>query len=228
MRILPAIALLALLPLAACQRPAPADAQDPAASSSQAGPDDGLITRTTRAALEKAKAEMAKGNIPVGGRESGNVMVNGVKIGGHGNRTAHLPRAEITPAGELLIDGKPVPADEAQRQALLEHRAAILSIAQAGVDIGIQGASLGAKAATGAIASVFSGNTAEFEKKMEAEARQIELHALKLCEHLPRMLATQQALAAALPEFQPYAVMQEGDIKDCLDDLRQAQDQAQD
>src|SRR3546814_4122382 len=49
-------------------------------------------------------------------------------------------KAEITPQGDLLIGGKEVATDEAQRALLLEYRAGIMAVAAAGTDIGLKGA----------------------------------------------------------------------------------------
>ena len=68
--------------------------------------------------------------------------------------------AEITPQGDLLIDGRKVEVTPAQRALLLEYRGQVAGIAKA-------------------------------------------------------MHATQQALAAALPEFKPYATMTQDDVDDC-------------
>ena len=203
------LALALLLPLAGCGR------DSAPAGGASAGEDEGFIARTTRKALEQAREEITKGNIRVGGGDvSGGLVINGQRIG---NTDGSLPKAEISPQGDLLIDGKVVPVDEAQRKRLLEHRANVIAIAEAGIAIGMQGAQLGTQAASGALASVFSGNTGEFEKKMEAEGAKIEAEALKLCDRLPPLLESQQALAAALPAFQPYATMEATDIEDCRD-----------
>lgn len=206
MRKLHLLALAALLPLAACGR-------DSAPGSGSAAPDDeGFIARTTRKALEEARKDIAEGNVQVGGSNNGGLVINGARIGGGDDG---LPRAEISPQGDLLVDGKPVPVDEAQRKLLLEHRANVIAVAEAGIAIGMQGARLGSQAASGALASVFSGKSDEFEKKMEAEGARIEAEALKLCDHLSPLLSSQRALAAALPAFQPYATLEQSDIDDC-------------
>ena len=123
--------------------------------------------------------------------------------------------AEITPQGDLMIDGRKVEVTPAQRALLLEYRGQVAGIAKAGAAIGMQGASLASKAVGQALAGAFSGNTDEMEKSIEAEASKIEAEALKLCSRLPAMHATQQALAAALPEFKPYATMTQDDVDDC-------------
>ena len=43
----------------------------------------------------------------------------------------------------------------------------------------------------------------------------IEVAAMALCDRLPALYQSQQALAAAVPEFAPYADMDESDIDDC-------------
>lgn len=128
--------------------------------------------------------------------------------------------ASITPKGDLLIDGQPVEITADQRQLLLEYRGHIVAIAQAGIAIGMRGASLGADALSRALASAFTGQTEKLEAKMEAKGEALARQAQTLvCGRLPAMLATQQALAAALPEFAPYADMTQQDVDDCEVDL---------
>ena len=70
-----------------------------------------------------------------------------------------------------------------------------------------------------ALKGVFTGNTDEIEKRVEAEASKIKASALKLCDKLPAMMASQQQLKTSLPEFAPYATMTQDDIKDCRDEV---------
>ena len=223
-----ALALAVLLPLAACGRndpPPPPPAPPPAPTTADPGttpPVVGMVGRRIQDALDAASAKLATANIPVGVR-----IHNGVRIDDSGTA---LPKAEITPQGDLLVEGKAVAVDAAQRQLLLDHRANLVAIAQAGIaigaqgaDLGMQGASLGLKAAAGALKGALSGNTEEFEKQMEAEGKRIEEQGRQLeaeadrmiCARMPALLASQNALAAALPAFAPYATMDESDVKDC-------------
>jgi len=211
-RILPILALAALLPLSACK-------PTPAPEAAEAGAEDGVIARTTRQAIDKAKEKLASGDVSVGGSRSGKLRVNGFQIGANSERTRHLPPAAITPAGDLLIDGKPVAVDEAQRALLLQHRANILAMAGQGVEVGLKGAALGARAATGAVANVLGGDRKQFEAWIEAEAVKLKDQALELCGRLPAILQSQQALAAAVPEFQPYAVLEQDDVAECAEDM---------
>ncbi len=47
-----------------------------------------------------------------------------------------LPKAEITPQGDFLIEGKPVAIDGRQRQDLLRYRHQVIDIAKAGIEKG--------------------------------------------------------------------------------------------
>ena len=181
-------ALLLVLPLAACT--------DQGNDATKAVSDTGSsIGRSVQEATDNARKEMATGNFKV-------------SVGG-------LPAAEISPEGDLLIDGKDVPTTPAQRAQLLEYRRQVEGMALAGMDIGVSGANLGVKAAGEALKGVFSGNTDGIEKRIDEEAGKLKAQAQALCEKLPAMMATQQALAASLPAFAPYATMDQSDIDDC-------------
>jgi hypothetical protein len=72
-----------------------------------------------------------------------------------------------------------------------------------------------------AFKGILSGKSEqEIEKSVEAEAAGIKQAAAKLCARLPGLLASQQGLAATLPEFRPYATMTQEDIDDCMKDTK--------
>ncbi|TXH65720.1 MAG: DUF2884 family protein [Lysobacteraceae bacterium] len=160
-----------------------------------------FIGKAVKEVTDEAKEELQNGNIDVSGDKGG------------------LPKAEITPKGDLLIEGQPVAIDATQRALLLEYRAAIVKIVNAAIDVGTQGADLAGKAVTEAISGIFSGDQQTFEqrveKKLEAEAEKIEISAKNICVHLPSLLSSQQKLAAAIPEFRPYAQMTQRDVDEC-------------
>ena len=57
----------------------------------------------------------------------------------------------------------------------------------------------------------------QIEQRVNAEAKKLEERAAQICDQLPALLATQQQLAAAIPEFKPYATMDQSDIDECRD-----------
>lgn len=153
------------------------------------------IGRSVQEATDKARREMSEGNFKLSARG--------------------LPRAEITPEGQLLVDSREVEMTAAQRTQMLDYRHQLEAIALAGMDIGVAGANLGVKAAGEALKGVFSGNTDGIEAKINAEADKLKAQANQLCGKLPSLLAAQQQLATSLPAFAPYATMDQSDIDDC-------------
>lgn len=198
-------ALLLALPLLACNRSEPPAA--PAAPDAQ-GPRTAL-GRTVDKAMEEARRELANENISIN---------EGITIGDRsGERSASdLPKAEITPAGDLLVAGQQVAVNAQQRALLLKYRTHVIGVAEAGMAMGVRGADLGMAAASDAIGSIFSGDTDGLEKRVEAEAAKLEAEAVKLCAQLAPMLATQRELAASLSAFAPYATMTQADVDECM------------
>lgn len=183
--------------LAACgANPAPGSASGNAPTAKKQ--ETGVITSAIQEAIGEAQKEIAEGNITVSKDEH-----NGGK------------KAEITPKGDLLIDGRAVAITPAQRTLLLEYRSHVVAVATAGMHIGMESADLATRAVAESLKGVFTGNTDDVEKRVEAEADKVRSAAKQLCTHLPAMLDSQQKLAAALPEFKPYATMDASDVDDC-------------
>ncbi|HEY1139668.1 MAG TPA: DUF2884 family protein, partial [Lysobacter sp.] len=166
---------------------------------------------------QKAREKLATENISL----NGGVHINsgdhhGVSVFSD-DENDKRPKAEITPKGDLLIDGKTVAITAQQRAMLLEYRAHIIGVAESGMEIGVQGADLAAKAMGEAFKGIFSGKSdKDIEKSVDAQAEGIKQAAAKLCGRLPAMMASQQQLAASLPEFKPYATMTQEDIDECM------------
>lgn len=130
-------------------------------------------------------------------------------------RADGFPSAQIDAAGTLSIDGKPVAVNAAQRALLQRYQGEMAAMTADGIAIGKQGASLAGKAISETIKGAIRGNTDEVESKVEAEAKKIEQSAMQLCARLVEIKAAQDALAAQLPAFKPYATIGEVDVADC-------------
>ncbi|MGF0667317.1 hypothetical protein [Stenotrophomonas sepilia] len=190
LRVLPAALLC--LPLIACG--GTSSTPDTTVGKSVADATSG-VGQTVKEALGDARKDITQGNIKISADKQ--------------------PRAEITPDGRLLIAGKEVAANETQRRQLQEYRGHVVAIAMDGMDVGLAGAKLGASAAGEALKGIFSGDSEGIEKRINAEAEKIEAQAKRICNRMPAMLASQQALAASLPAFKPYATMDQSDVDDC-------------
>ena len=168
-----------------------------------------FIAAEVQKGIEQAKRELATKDI--------NVNSVHVDVGGHHHSdTSDLPKAVITPQGELVIAGKTVSATPEQHILVADYRQHIIGIAEAGMDIGASGASLGTTAAKEAIFGALTGKSdKEIEARIKPQTEQIKVAALKLCKRMPDLLVSQQKLAAAMPEFRPYATMTQKDVDDC-------------
>ncbi len=204
------LALVLLLPLAACGQAGSQGDTDNAASAAK---NDGeqtssIISAEIQRGMQQAKQELATKNIDVNSLHVSNHQ--------HHNDDDSRPKAEITPQGDLLIAGKKVMATPTQQALLLDYRKQIVGIAEAGMDIGTRGADLGISAAKQAVWGALPGKSdKDIDAAIKPQADKIEAAAAKLCLRLPDLLSAQQKLAEALPEFRPYATMQQKDVDDC-------------
>lgn len=209
------VVMLVGLPLVgACSQQQPAATAPDKVAKVETDKPQTMIGKTVAREIDKARKELATGNISLNGHD---VNINGHHYGRKDDD--NRPNAEITPQGDLLLDGKAVAVTPQQRAMLLEYRGQIIAIANAGMTLGSKGAELAGKAIGESLGALFSGDTDEIEKRVEAEAGKIEAEAKLLCKQMPPMLATQQKLAASLPQFKPYATMTQDDVDDCADDI---------
>ncbi|WP_342315296.1 hypothetical protein [Lysobacter sp. FW306-1B-D06B] len=162
----------------------------------------GVISGAVQKALTEAKKEIAEGNINIDNGKTGK-------------------RVELSPKGDFIVDGKPVPVTPEQRALLLEYRSHVVAVATAGMNIGMHSADLATHAVTESIKSVFTGGSDDIDEKVKAQASKVEAAALQLCNALPGMMTSQDRLAAALPEFKPYANLTQSDIDECVDEAKE-------
>lgn len=190
----------------------------PASSTASASSTSSLIASVVDHALDRAETRLRTRNITISGND-GIVVLSDTDTTSDDNRASRLPKAQITPQGDLLINDKPVAITPAQRAMLLDYRQQLIEIGAQGIAIGKQGAALGMNAASEAIAGVFSGKPEqEIRRHVEAKASGIREAAAKLCDRMPVLMESQQKLAAALPVFKPYATLTPVKIDQCRKD----------
>ncbi|MCU0756525.1 MAG: hypothetical protein MUE46_15620 [Xanthomonadales bacterium] len=135
-------------------------------------------------ALDEARQKLKTENLSIGGGEQ-------------------LPKAEVTPTGDLLINGVALPMSEAQRTAMLAYREQLLALADAGMNMGAEGAQLAGQAVS-QVTGLLDGKVEDAKAKFEAEAQRMAAAGLKLCEQAQGLETAQKQLAALIPEFAPY------------------------
>jgi hypothetical protein len=192
--------------------------------AAQAAPRDQGISAEVRQELADARkevrVELAKARKEL---ETGNLRLDdGVRIGQRAHELDDLPRAEITPAGDLLVDGKAQPLDAAQREQMLAYRRQVVSIAVAGIEVGQKSAEAALDAVGDSwLAMVFNAMTGRLERRVERVVQeQVQPLVKTVCGQLPALMESQQRLARSVPAFQPYATLEPGDIEDCEADFR--------
>ncbi|MGY0504345.1 hypothetical protein [Luteimonas sp. e5] len=199
--LLPALLALGLM---ACHDESPAPASDSTSMPAQTA-----LGRKVQAAMEEARGKMLSENLELG---------KGFDIpGARSPGPSTLPKGEITPQGDFLIDGETVAVTPAQRRLLLEYRGHVIDIASHGMALGARGADLGMQAIGDVLKGLVTGNAEEIGKQYEAEAEKIKIEAKAVCKRLQPLLATQQALADTLQEFKPYASLTQADIDECME-----------
>jgi len=191
-----------LLSLAACQ---PSSGSGPVAQGLDQA-QKGLQNASSE--MEKAKGEISQAQHKL---ETENMSLS--------DSDHALPKAEVTPSGELLIDGKPVAMTAEQKALGHAYRTHLQGVASDGIAIGMEGAKLGIDAAAAALKGLMSGEGGEAAGKQAETVAKEKIQPLvdHLCARLPELLKSQQAWAAAQPEFRPYAKMDQSDVDDCKD-----------
>lgn len=170
-----------------------------------------------RADLAEERAKLENGNLSLG-----DSLHFGKERKHDAERRRALPAGEITPQGDLLVDGKAVAIDAAQRKQLLDYRAQVIALAKTGIDAGERAAMLAIDATdVGMFRLIVGAMTGSLERRVKATVvREIQPAVLQICRGLPGLRESQQALAASVPEFKPYATLEQDDIDDCERDVR--------
>jgi hypothetical protein len=173
--------------------------------------------RDIRTDLAKARVELETENLDV---------ANSLQIHGNGSRKAKtepaLPKAEITPQGDFLIEGEAVAIDAAQRRQLLGYRGMVIDVARAGIDIGEVSALAAVDSVDRGVFSLMVGAmTGSLERRIERTVRNTVGPGVQLiCDRMPALRDAQQQLASDLPAFRPYARLEAQDADSCRNEVR--------
>ncbi|MDR7194819.1 hypothetical protein [Luteimonas terrae] len=173
--------------------------------------------RDIRTDLAKARAELDSENLDVG---------NSLQVHGDGRRKttaeSKLPKAEITPQGDFLIDGESIAVDASQRRQLLAYRGMVIEVAKAGIDIGEVSALAAVDSVDRGVFSLMVGAmTGSLERRIERTVRTtVGPGVLLICDRMPALRDAQQQLANDLPAFRPYARLEAQDADNCRNEVR--------
>lgn len=182
------------------------------------------IRREMADARQEVRVEMAKARVEL---DNENLSLDkGLHFGKNGKRESaakdSLPTAQITPKGDFLVDGKAVTIDAQQRRQLLDYRGQVIELAKVGIEGGEKAAMAALDATDVSLFSLIVGGlSGSLERRVEASVKQhVEPLVRQICQRLPRVLESQQQLAANLPQFKPYASLKRQDVEDCESEIR--------
>lgn len=196
------------VPLSAQARPVPSDI------GNEISHELADARKEVQAELAEARKELKTENLR---------LDNSLRFGDDNNsQSADLARAEITPDGDFLIDGKTQNVDADQRRQLLAYRKQVIAIALSGIEIGEQAAEAAFETVDGSwISLLLNAMTGRLESRIERDVmQQVQPTVLAICRQLPAVMASQQQLASSLPQFQPYATLEADDVADCEREVR--------
>lgn len=199
--------LATMLPLAAAAE------DEPGSIRQEISADLAEARREVRTELAEARRKLDTENLELG---------DSLRFGDSDKPRADLPRAEITPGGDFLVEGRAVAIDAAQRRDLLAYRSQVLDVARAGIDIGEQTAQAALDAVDrGLFSMMFAALTGSLERRIEKTVMENMRPAVEqICDSLPALYATQQRLATSLAEFRPYATLEPDSARDCHRDMQ--------
>lgn len=127
--------------------------------------------------------------------------------------------ARISPTGDLDIRGKAVALSPGQRQLLQHYAAGIRDIQDRGLEIGQHAVQMVGGMLGTLVSSLVDGDSQDLDRRMRAKAEPLKEEARALCKDVKSEKQVQDAIAASLPAFQPYAVIEPHPEHDChIDD----------
>lgn len=197
-RFLLTAALLSASVLTACDRPAkPAASAPPATTKS--------VTATDAADVDTpaADAELR--------REFDAIASQPIQL-----FAKKAPKATIAQDGALRIGGETIAVDAEQRAHAVAYRGYLVSMAQAGIEMESRFGDAVVEKIDATIDGFFdSGTSKDTDAKRTFEKERIQHAARRICDALPGLFREQQALVAAIPQFERYANFTQTDVEAC-------------
>ena len=115
------------------------------------------------------------------------------------------PDAHIGKDGSLAIGDRKIDVTPTQRTMLQRYYQQAGAVMSSGKAISGQGVQMATHSIGAAIRSIFHGDSGSADKQLDAQSQQIESAARTLCADINAFGSTQQAIAAEIPAFAPYA-----------------------
>lgn len=125
------------------------------------------------------------------------------------------PDAIVSAAGTLSIDGKDVQTTPAQQDLLKRYFASVAALRADAIATGMAGVATAGTAIRSVVSGLANGTPDQIGPAVEARAATVEAQAAKVCNDLADVRSTQEAVAAQLAAFRPYALIDAQQVNDC-------------
>ncbi len=154
----------------------------------------------------------------ISGCSGGNSVFHDISIIDHTHIAVHArmaPDAHVSSDGTLSVSGKTLATTPLQQNLLRRYFASVIALHDDAIATGKAGIET-AKQAIGSLATAAaSRDTAGLDKSIDAKATVVDKSAARVCRDLSAIVSTQDAIAASLPAFRPYALVRERNLSDC-------------
>ena len=123
--------------------------------------------------------------------------------------------ARISATGDLDIRGRSVAVTPSQRELLRDYHAEALTLRNDAIATGTAGVETGMHALDAVAKGLASGKPDSIDAEITPRANKVDALAQTVCRDLEHLYTDQTAVAATLPEFAPYATIEEREVSGC-------------
>ena len=130
----------------------------------------------------------------------------------------HAPGASLASDGSLKIGGKAVALTPDQQTLTRAYFTEAMQLRDDSIAIGKAGAAVASQALGAVAEGIASGHPDKIGPKIDAKAAKVEAQAKTVCDDLGKLKSAQDAVAAKLPSFSPYASIEAAEVAHCSED----------
>lgn len=126
------------------------------------------------------------------------------------------PPASVQSDGNLVIGGRAVTQNAAERSLAQRYYQDVLAVTAAGKASGEAGAKLGGAIVGSIFSALWNDDSSIIKRTANSGAAGLKAHIEALCAGLKALEAAQNALAARQPAFAPYRIVRHKAVTGCL------------
>lgn len=134
-------------------------------------------------------------------------------------RAGDAPAARVSADGGLRIGSRDIAVNPRQRQLLRTYYDDAARIGHQGIAVGKAGADMAGGTVGDVFKNLFSGHPDRIDADVSRRTDRLLAKVSRICDGLHSLQATQDALAASLDAFRPYASLRASDVRDCRDGI---------